>query len=458
MRNSLFLLLCLVAAPSRAQAPNVDRESQDRSRRGEPERKAAETAAQASGGKGDDIPFEAILKQPGDLDLNERFAREQIRRGDLRGAAITLERVLILSPDRARTRLLYAAVLYRLDALVDAERELRLLLDKPAPPYVTLEAKAYLDRIGDRRRKTRFEARLALGYGYDLNRNAAPESDRALFFGQPLLLDPASRRRADTYASFAGSLGVSREFGGAKPQKVFAGFGYYRGEQTLIDVLDLQAYSAHAGLGLRFLGLDVVPAAGFDHVLLSQSTYLRAPWQSLRVSRRLRAPVTLWAEVRREDQEFQRTRLIPNGADRSGDQYDAATGVSWVATPRDRLGASAGFRRKSAVIRSLAYDRKSLGVDYTRLLGRGVFASASATAQFDRYDHSDPFVDRRRRRADDALVTNVLVGAPLSLLWKPLNAFTATAGWERFAQHSNLENYAYTNHRFSALINYKWGI
>ncbi|MDX6768634.1 MAG: hypothetical protein SF051_03820 [Elusimicrobiota bacterium] len=451
-----LILAALLAAPAGAQT-NLDRESQDRSRRGGAEQKAAETAEKAVITAPDEVTFEQVLKNPADLDLNERYAREQIDRGDLRGAAVTLERILILAPGRDRTRLLYAAVLYRLDALVDSERELRVIIGRLAPAEVIAEANAYLKLIDGRKRKTHFTVRAALGYGYDDNRNAASDTDRVLFLGSPVLLSPDSRRRDDTSVVFAGGLGVTRDFGGAKPQKAFANFGYYRGEQTLINTLDLQAYSASGGFALRGFGFELTPAAGYDQVLLSQSTYLRNVWQSLRLSRRVRPRLELWGEARREDQRFQNTRLVRNGVDRKGDQYDFALGASWVASPRDRWGFSIGHRRKLAEAVASAYRRESIGVDYTRLLGRGMFLATSVTGQFDRYDRPDTAISTDGR-SDDAVVTNLLFGAPLTLLWSPLKGFTGTLGWERFSQHSNLLNYTYSNNRLTALVSYKWGI
>ena len=62
------------------------------------------------------------------LGLSERYTqrqeldefRAQIRRGDVRGAGATLERILLMRPDLPRIRLLYAIVLYRLDNLDEA--------------------------------------------------------------------------------------------------------------------------------------------------------------------------------------------------------------------------------------------------------------------------------------------------------------------------------------------------
>lgn len=458
--KSIFslILLAAVAASAQTPAPNVDRESRDASRRGAVEGKAAETAATAaSPADAVDIPFEKILAAPGDLDLNERFAREQINRGDLRGAATTLERILILSPGRDRTRLLYAAVVYRLDALQDAERELRIVLARSAPADVIEEAKAYLKLVESRRRKTHFDARVSVGYGYDDNRNSAAESDTNLFFGTPVVLNPDSRRQDDTNVTWGGALGISRDFGGAKPQKVFAGIGYYRGEQTRINSLDLQAYSVNGGFSFRFRGFEFMPMLGFDHVLLSQNTYLRDVWEGLRVSRRIRPRVEVFADIRHEDQQFVRTRLVPTAEDRTGGQWDYNAGVNWVVTPRDRFSFTAGHRRKYARAVSQAYRRESLGGEYTRLLGRGIFFAASLIGQFDRYDRPDVSISAMGRE-DDALVTQIMFGVPLNLFWKPLAGFTGTFGYERFRQTSNLLNYEYSNSRVSGMIAYKWGI
>ena len=440
-----------------AQNQNLDRESQDGSRRGAVERKAAQAAEHAVAGVQPEISFERILQAPGDLDLNERYAREQIHRGDLRGAATTLERILLLSPGRDRTRLLYGAVLYRLEALIDAERELRVVLGRQTAADVAAQAKSYMKLIEARRRKTHFNARVGFGYGYDDNRNSASNTDQNLFFGVPVLLNPDSRRQDDTNVTMSGSLGISRDFGGAQPKTAFVDLSYYRGEQTRINILDLQAYSANAGVVFRLRGFEFMPTVGFDHVMLSQSAYLRNLTQGVRVARKIRPRLELWLDFRHEDQKFVRTPLIVNAEDRTGDQYDAGFGANWVASPRDRFGFTFGHRRKQARAIASAYRRESVGAEYTRLLGGGMFLSAGLTGQFDRYDRPDPTVSTLGR-SDDAFIAQLLYGMPLSLFWKPLAGFTGTFGVERFQQSSNLINYEYFNTRLTAMLSYKWGI
>ena len=134
-----------------------------------------------------------------------------------------------------------------------------------------------------------------------------------------------------------------------------------------------------------------------------------------------------------------------------------SVGANWVATPRDRIGLTLGHRRKYARAVAQAYRRESLGIEYTRLLGRGMFLAAGLTGQFDRYDRPDLTLGSQGR-SDDALVGQLLFGAPLNLLWKPLAGFTGTFGYERFRQTSNLTNYEYSDNRLTAMISYKWGI
>ena len=73
---------------------------------------------------GEDVTFEQVLADPDNIDLNFRYAETQIRKGDVRGASATLERILLIEPDLPRVRLLYAIVQFRLENLAEAEREL----------------------------------------------------------------------------------------------------------------------------------------------------------------------------------------------------------------------------------------------------------------------------------------------------------------------------------------------
>ena len=120
--------------PAAAQDAATEEESR-RLRRGDANatavRDAGGDAAELARFAGEDVSYADVLADPDDIAISYQWARRQVREGQLRGAAATLERILLLRPDLASVRLLYAVVLYRLDSLAEADRQLEILADGP---------------------------------------------------------------------------------------------------------------------------------------------------------------------------------------------------------------------------------------------------------------------------------------------------------------------------------------
>jgi len=76
------------------------------------------------------------------------LARQQIRGGDLTGAAGTLERVLINHPDAGEVLLLHASVLCRLDDVDGARLEIDEVRGRAIPGQAWAEATAACGPIG----------------------------------------------------------------------------------------------------------------------------------------------------------------------------------------------------------------------------------------------------------------------------------------------------------------------
>lgn len=459
----LFLLLSSFAAGAAAQnTSNLDESSREPARPAATDKKAAgaaQAAREAEPTQGGEVTYEQILKNPDDVALNRRYAQQQIRKGDLRGASSTMERLAMLRPNDPSVRLLFGVVLYRLDDAVAAERELKAVLAMPnATSRMQREARDYLALARKRQKNLHFDARLTVGLGYDDNVNSAPDGDVVLFSGTPLVLPDVSRRKEDSNVQFIGSLGASYDLGGPKGHTVFTRVTHFRGEQHVYNLLDLQAYSVEGGAVLRTRWAELRPVVSFDHVLLSQSTYLRNRTLGLRAERKLHRGLGVFAEFNHADQDFVNTPLIAAAEQREGDQFDYELGTAWTATPTDRLTLSGVYRRKFARTVSNAYSRKGASLEWLHLMRKGAFLVATIEGQFDRYEVADSFVDSRVIRHDEAGRFELLTGAPMSFLWAPLHPFTLTLGYEHFRQGSNIVNYDYTNNRLSLLVSYQWGI
>ena len=65
--------------------------------------------------------IDAVFENPTDLEINFKLLEEQTRVGDLRGAAATLDRILLLDPDSKLARVLLAEVQFNLGNLATAE-------------------------------------------------------------------------------------------------------------------------------------------------------------------------------------------------------------------------------------------------------------------------------------------------------------------------------------------------
>lgn len=460
----LFIIFLTASVPALAQQakPNVDEQAKEAPRPVLVEKKAAgasDAARAASPEQGGDVTYEQVLRNPDDVDLNRRYAQQQIRKGDLRGASSTLERLSMLRAGDASVRLLHGVVLYRLDDAIAAERELDAVLAmKDLPDRIKAEAEDYLKRAKARQKNAHFDARVTFGAGYEDNVNAAPDGDVVLFAGSPLVLPETSRRKQDVNAQLIGSLGASYDVGGPKGHTVYARATAFRGEQKVYDTLDLQAYSAEFGAVLRHRGFEIRPTASFDHVLLSQSTFLRSRNLGLRVEKRASRRWAFFGEFAHSDQDFVDTPAIRTASQRDGGQFDLEGGAAWTVSPSDRLTFTAKHRRKLSRSVSDAYRREGASLEWMRLFRKGVFAVTTIEGQFDRYELPDAFVDPATVRHDDGGRLEVLVGAPLSLLWAPLRSYTLSGGFEHFRQGSTIPNYDYTNNRFSVMVTYLWGI
>ena len=191
--RSAFVLpvLLALAAPADgiAQQGGVEN-APESTRRSQQELEDAARAAERARiqrllGSGEEVTYQDVLKDPDNIELNLRFARSQIARENIRGASATLERILLLDPNRPDVRLLYAVVLFRLDNLQDAERELLAVRDLPMRASLRAEIEGFLSQIQQRKKRIRYNALVAFGYQYDWNGNTASRSSTRLVSGFP---------------------------------------------------------------------------------------------------------------------------------------------------------------------------------------------------------------------------------------------------------------------------------
>lgn len=403
----------------------------------------------------EDVNYEMVMADPDNVELSLKFAKKQIREGDLKGASATLERIVTLRPNNARARLLWAVVFYRLADFAEAERELIVLTEGNAPADVKAEAELYLKDVRSRQRNTHYNAMLSFGGGFDNNRNASPAGGKALIGGNPLQLQGTNERRDDFSYPFVGSLGVARDIRGG--HKAFGTASMVQSEQILTKNLNIKAYSLKAGAVYRHALGELTSTLGFDHVQLAQSTFLRSRGVDLDFLRKGSPRSERYFRAAYTYQDYVPTAQVRTASERSGGQWELGGGFGYWLKPTHRLSPLYTYTIKNAARQYNAYTRHALGVDHTWLLSKGMFVLSGVTAGYDRYIAHDGFVSPQIRQDDNYRVRSMF-GAPLSTLYKPLKDFLGTVTYEYYHSSSNLNNYSYTNNKLSAMLTYSWGI
>lgn len=96
----------LATSAARAQTAAPETRPQQETDAAAAAARAAAEAREAQQAQGPAISFADVLKDPDNIELNFRFARQKVAEGDLRGAASTLERILLVQPNLGQIRLL----------------------------------------------------------------------------------------------------------------------------------------------------------------------------------------------------------------------------------------------------------------------------------------------------------------------------------------------------------------
>lgn len=443
------------------------------------EEAGARTAEEAVLGRDcPNVSFAQILADPDNALLNGCYAIQQIERGDLQGAAATLERVLIVQPGQAEVRLLYAIVLYRLENLIEAEREFRAVQALPLRPDDARRIQGYLDRIAKRRQRTTHTVTVSLGGHYDSNRNAAPRGEEALVLGVPTDLTlEADRANDDTAVMGLVRYEIDHDLGQPREHRAIGSLTLFQDDQTERDELDLQSLLLNGGFVFDLPdGWSITPTGAYSAMTLSRERFYTSYGGAVRIDKRVRrpgrqAPLDLWVSLGKVRERFRNISENRSLADRDGTRVDALVGMGMWLAPAHRLSLEASQTYKEAQRRYQGYRFWKGAVRHTWLLGDGRFLASSASYGVRLYRAPDPLVTAAaapQRRREHPLRLRTTIGAPAGGLLDAmgyavkgettgavrdfLDDVMVTATAEYLKQQSNIRNYDYDNLRGQFLV------
>jgi hypothetical protein len=402
------------------------------------------------------VTYDDVLKNPDDVELNYLFAQSQVAAGDVRGAASTLERILLIAPDLARVRLLYAVVLYRLDNLDEAEREFRAVQKLPMSEQLRSEVDFYLEQIALRRKTTRYTGTLGGGMQFDSNRNAGPEHDRVLFLDTPLRL-VTGKKDSDWSGVMLAGLRATHDLGFDEGHQLLGGVQVYGQKQIDQTDLDLMAISGDVGGLYRSQIADVQPSIYGSYLNLGGESYVSTAGGGFRADRRVSGTLDLFTRFRFDYEFFDQLHDSPTTNERTGARVAGGVGASWTPRPAVRFDTLVGGLHKEAREDFYTYTGPVAAVTGTFLLGGGQFVLSTFSFEYDGYEGPEPLVSRRTRH-DEVYLGALTYGAPLGFLLPFLSPPRAirdtllTVNATYLNEQSSIENYQYDDWRFTVLL------
>lgn len=145
-----------------------------------------------------DYLAERIFQDPTNLSLNLDYFKEQVARGELESAEVTLERILLVDPDSKFAKILMAETQIKLGKLSEARNNLnRLLLDTDLRPEMRQKALDYVAQIEGILNPVTWRHSVGLTAGVANNALGRTDSGTVLFRDRSL-----SSGQADSDVSF----------------------------------------------------------------------------------------------------------------------------------------------------------------------------------------------------------------------------------------------------------------
>lgn len=364
------------------------------------------------------VSFEEILAKPDDLRLNLRFAQQQIAKGQLQQAASALERLLLNKPNWDTVRLLYAVVLYRMDDLESAKRELNILEGRGLTQKQEAERVRYLKLAERASNPFRITGRISVGARKDTNPTLLSDelANAPIGLGVGFLSSPAIGGSDKAFMA-NGSIRVEGDIDNSPGSTWFVeGFGYLNDFQKF-ETLDSHAGKLKAGFNFSVGRARITPYAMASSSYLQDEAFVSRWGGGVDFSVKITPEIGLFANGIYVKETYKVSDSFPDNGLKNGDYKGLVAGLQWRPIQQQSFRLMGISNRKSASDRGYAYKETGFAANSLTLLGKGAYLNVSYKRTDVDYDAvasnvfftTDPRQDTRTR-------TRVSLGAPIKTI------------------------------------------
>lgn len=358
------------------------------------------------------VTFQQILNDPDNLKLNLEYARQQVESGALQQAASALERLLLHKPNWDSVRLFYGVVLYRLDDLKGAERELMILEGRGLSPSQENDRLKYLALARHQNASTRISAVMSIGGRWDSNPGRITNNPGGVpFFPAGISED------ADKAVSISKRMRIESDIASGQGDYWFGQSDTYVVKYS--DTSNANIATTTFKTGFTFNGENklFVPYLFYGKSLVNHA-HFRSRWgggAQLNFTINPQTEFFAAGEYARED--YHLTSFSPVGNQRDGYKVTGKLGVVWRPSDTRKITIEGMLGRKDAQFSGFSYNVGAIKVSTLTLLGKGRYLTLSGKYTLTNYDQPDLFYSNTITREDKRLYGRAAYGAPLGTIF-----------------------------------------
>lgn len=366
--------------------------------------------------------FEAVFADPGNILLNFQLASIQLRNGNLKEAAGTLERILILLPDNAEAQSLLAAVQLRLGNKPEAQRLSELLLENEvATPAQKAEATQIITRIEDEKNAYKFTGFASIGAGIADNPEGGSRENKAEGGGTF-----SKRANAEEFTTANVNINLKRRFISQLPQDINLSLNLSTRDYATYNAGDLATFGLTALYSDTFSSGLLRTSVGTTRIHIDDAHYMNSYDGRATYIQNFSNGLTgsLGASITRQ---VAKEKSDGSGTDKTGNTKSLTAGLARVLGP-GRL--SLDLRSSTGRATDMKNAKKSRGatLGYSTQIFPGVTSISFDYAQ-DKYRALDTVYSTTKMRKDtiSTLRLSYVLG---------LESFAAPNGTEPYMQFS----------------------
>ncbi len=401
--------------------------------------------------------FEAMSRDPQNLDIMFEYAGISARIEDYEAAISTLERMLIFNENLPRVRLELGVLYFRIGSYAVAERYFAAVVQADdIPEAVRARVATFRKEIERRTRRHRFSGRVEVGVVYDSNANLGPEGRDVLVFGRAARLTDESLGESDIGGRFVAEVTHRYDFGSQGNefwQTDAAIFGRrYKDEGTGSTEAFFLRTGPQLALDDQYFGSKLRPFIDATHVRADDERLYTEGGLGLEHREILGDQWSTFSTIRASIREHRSNR-----SDEDGAIIDLRSGVAWTPIPDLALTASIGAIWDEAKADNESNKEGSLRLTASFDYDPGLAIASKkwrlhsyASVAHRLYDEPDPVVTLAEARED----TEYRVGIQHTFNFQ--DGFYASLGASAIKRRSNISNFDLENIGVSAALGYSF--